>query len=172
MLPPQPAPPPIKFIPAPVREQLSAARDNKARTRLAIDEAAVRLANAESRTTAQQYDAAAAELGIYQALITDALAYLQQTGKSDGKTRDLFKLLEQALFQHSGRIEAMRRETPSEYAGNVRAALNHVRDTRSTALDAFYGNSVLREAAPDKNKPAANDNPPPAKPADKPPGNK
>lgn len=162
-----PAPPPIKYIPNAVLEQLNAARDSKARTRAAIDAAEARLANAEQRTTAQQYDAAAAELGVYQAIITDALVYLRQPGKSDGKTRDLAKLLEQALFRHSGRVEAMRRETPSEYAGNVRAALKHVRDTRTAALDAFYGNSILREAAPDKSKAAPTNNPPP-NPADQP----
>ncbi len=172
LLPAQPAPPPIKYVPDAVRAQLAAARDGKARLRLTIDAAEARLASAEQRTTAQQYDAAAAELGVYQALVTDALVYLQQPGKSDGKTRDLIKLLEQALFRHSGRVETMRRDTPSEYAGNIRAALNHVRDTRSAALDAFYGNSVLREASPDKNKPAAQDSLPPMTPADRPPGNK
>src|SRR5919205_363501 len=76
---------------------------------------------------------------------TDALAYLRQIGKSDGKTRDLFKLLEQAVFHHTGRIEAMRRETPPDYAVNVRAALLAARELRTNALNAFYGNTVLRE---------------------------
>ena len=144
----------MKYIPAAVRAELSAARDAKARTRLALDMVETRLANAEARTAAQQYDAAAAELGIYQALVADALAYLQRIGKSDGKTRDLFKLVEQTLYKYGGRIEVMRRNTPSEYVGNVRAALNHTRDSRTAALDAFYGNTILREAAPDKTKPA------------------
>ena len=152
-LPPLPAPPPMKYVPDAARDQLGAARDAKARTRLSIELAEARLVGAEQRTAAQQYDAAAAELGIYQALVSDALRYLQQTGKSDGKTRDLFKLLELALYRHAGRIEAMRRDTPSEYVGNVRAALKHARDTRTDALNAFYGNTVLREEPRDKNKP-------------------
>ncbi len=158
----------MKYIPAAVREQLGAARDNKARTRLALDIADARLASAEQRTAAQQHDAAAAELGVYQALITDTLVYLHQTGKTDGKTRDLFKLLEQALFRHTGRIEAMRRATPSEYVGNVRAAFIHTRDTRAAALEAFYGNTVLREATPEQNKPAPKEQPPTTPPADQP----
>ncbi len=158
----------MKYIPAAVREQLRAARDSKARTRLALELAEARLASAEQRTAAQQYDAAAAELGVYQALVTDTLVSLQQTGKTDGKTRDLFKLLEQALYRHSGRIEAMRRETPAEYVGNVRAAFIHTRDTRAAALEAFYSNTVLREAAPEQNKPAPKEQPPTTPPADKP----
>ena len=153
-LPPMPAPPPMKYIPDAVRAELNAARDAKARTRLALDAMDARLANAEARTAAQQYDAAAFELGIYQALVTDALAYVQQSGKSDGKTRDLLKLIEQTLYTYGGRVEAMRRNTPSEYVGNVRSALLHTRDARTHALDAFYGNTVLREQSPSKEKPA------------------
>lgn len=153
LLPPMPAPPPMKYIPDAVRAELSAARDAKARIRRTLELAEMRLAGAESRTGAQQFDAAAAELGIYQALISDAVSYVQQMGRSDGKTRDLFKLIEQVLYKHSGRIEAMRRDTPSEYVANIRAALNHTRDTRTDALNAFYGNTVLREVPPDKAKP-------------------
>jgi hypothetical protein len=163
LLPAQPAPPPMKYIPDAVRAELNAARDAKARTRLVLDLANARLAGAEARTTAQQYDAAAAELGIYQALVTDALVSLQQMGKSDGKTRDLFKLVEQALFSYTGRIEAVRRNTPSEYIANIKDAIIHTRDTRATALNAFYGNTVLREEPPDKNKPAPKE-PTPEKP--------
>ena len=164
VLPPLPAPPPMKYIPDTVRGQLGAARDAKARTRLSIEMAEQRLINAEGYTAAQQFDAAAAELGIYQALAADALRHLQQLGKNDGKTRDLFKLLELALFRHSGRIEAMRRNTPSEYAGNVRAALNHARETRTAALNAFYGNTVLHEESPGQSKPTQAQKPAPAKP--------
>lgn len=153
-LPPIPAPPPMKYIPEGVRAELGAARDAKARTRLSLDLMETRLASAESHTAAQQYDAAAAELGVFQALAADVLAYLQQVGKSDGKTRDLYKLVEQALYKYGGRIEVMRRNTPSDYIGNVRAAFNHTRDTRTAALNAFYGNTVLREPPPDKTKPA------------------
>ncbi len=148
VLPQMPAPPPMQYIPDALQAQLNTARDAKARTRLAIEVAEVRLASAEQHTALQQFDPAAAELGVYQALATDALQYLQQLGKNDGKTRDLYKLLELALFRHSGRIEAMRRNTPSEFVGNVRAALIQTRATRTAALDAFYGNSVLRDAAP------------------------
>jgi hypothetical protein len=148
LVPPQPAPPPMRYVPEALRAQLSAARDAKARTRLAIDAAEERLLAAEQQTAAKQFDAAAAALGVYQAIHADALAYLRLIGKSDGKTRDLFKLLEQAIFKQTGRIEAMRRETQPDYAGNVRAALNAARELRTAALNAFYGNTVLHDEPP------------------------
>jgi hypothetical protein len=157
LVPPQPAPPPMRYIPEATRAQLAGARDAKTRTRLSIDAAEERLLAAEQLTGVRHYDEAAAALGIYQAIITDALAYLRQIGKSDGKTRDLFKLLEQAVFHHTGRIEAMRRDTPSDYAVNVRAALLAARELRTNALNAFYGNTVLRE------EPATTKAPPPEK---------
>jgi hypothetical protein len=162
LVPLQAAPPPMRYIPDAVRAQLSAARDPKERTRLAVAEADARIDSAEQHTKAEQYDAAAAELGIYEAIVTDAVTYLQGQ-RNDGHTRDLFKLMEQTLYKDSGRIEVMRRSTPPEYTGNLRAALNFARDVRSTALNAFYGTTVLREPPAHKNNPASNH-----PPADKP----
>lgn len=159
----------MRYIPDAVRAKLNTARDAKERTRLALAEADARLDAAQQQTTAQQYDAAAAELGVYEAIITDALSFLQ-SGRNDGHTRDLIKLLEQTLYRQSGRIEAMRRNTPAEFAGNVRAAFNHARDTRSDALNAFYSTTVMREPPPAK-KPAPQQpptDPMKQKPADKP----
>jgi hypothetical protein len=156
LVPPQPAPPPMRYVPEALRAQLSAARDAKARTRLATDAAEERLLTAEQQTAAKQYDAAAAALGVYIAINADALAYLRLIGKNDSKTRDLFKLLEQAIFKQTGRIEAMRRETPPDYAVNVRAALFTARDLRTAALNAFYGNTVLHDEPPVNRRPPLN----------------
>ncbi|MGI9107249.1 MAG: hypothetical protein ACR2G4_13485 [Pyrinomonadaceae bacterium] len=145
ILPPQPAPPPILFIPEAVRMQLASARDAKARAKLSLEEAEARLLRVEGQTVLKQFNAATFELGIYQALIEDAVQVLQRGGTSDGKTRDLFKRLELVLRKHAARIEFVRRNTPSEYSGNVRAILNRVRDLRTASLEAFYGNTVLRE---------------------------
>jgi hypothetical protein len=164
LVPPQPAPPPMLYVPEALRAELGAARDAKARTRLAIEAADARMAEAERLTAAQQYDAAAAALGVYQAVVADALTFLRQSGRNDGKTRDLLKMLEQAVFKHTGRLEAMRRNTPPDYAGNVRAALNHARELRTAALNAFYGNTVLHDEPPGKTKtppdPAQQNKPP------------
>jgi hypothetical protein len=141
VLPPQAAPPPMVYIPEDVRKQLLSARDEKARTRLSIELAEARLARAEQQTELKQFNAATAELGIYQALFEDALQYLHRL--TTGSPRDLYKRLEQALHKHAARIEAMRRSTPSEFSGNILSLLRLVRDLRTEALESFYGNTVL-----------------------------
>jgi hypothetical protein len=141
VLPPQPAPPPMVYIPDDARKQLLSARDEKARTRLSIELAEARLARAEQQTELKQFNAATAELGVYQALFEDALEYLHRLRTSI--PRDLYKRLEQTLHKHAARIESIRRATPSEFSGNVRTLLKLVRDLRTEALESFYGNTVL-----------------------------
>jgi hypothetical protein len=141
LLPPQPAPPPMVYIPESVRTQLLSARDEKARTRLSIELGEARLARAEQQTELKQFNAATAELGVYQALFEDALQYLHRAGGSN--SRDHFKRLEQTLHRHAARIETIRRTTPSEFSGNIRTLIKIVRDLRTEALEAFYGNTVL-----------------------------
>jgi len=145
VLPPQPAPPPIVYIPEDARTGLLSARDNKARTRLSLELAEARLMRAEEQTNLKQFNAAAAELGVYQALFEDALEHLHRTSDGGGRARDLFKRLEQTLHKHAARIEAIRRTTPGEFSGNVRTLLKLVRDLRTEALEAFYSDTVLGE---------------------------
>jgi hypothetical protein len=137
------APPPMKFVSRSERTQLSAARDAKARTRATIELAEARLSRAEQLTAGQQYDAASAELGMYEGLVEDALNYLgdAQTGK---KQRDVYKRLELALRAHCARIEAIRRVTPAEYSIHVKATCECARNARTVALNAFYGDTVIR----------------------------
>lgn len=141
VLPPQPAPPPMIYIPEDARKQLLSVRDEKARTRLSIELAEARLARAEQQTQLKQFNAATADLGVYQALFEDALNYLHRL--RTGNPRDLYKRIEQALHKHAARIETIRRTTPSEFSGNIRTLLKLVRDLRTEALEAFYGNTVL-----------------------------
>lgn len=143
---PDAAPPPMKFIPSELRSRLAAEeKDMKDRTKLAIQFAAERLASAEAHTQAENYDAAGLELGVYQALISDAVKFIKQTGRSDNKARDNFKRIDLALREHTPRIEKIRRQTPAQSAVHVKAALDFVRDSRTTALESFYGDTVLRE---------------------------
>lgn len=143
VLPLQPAPPPMVYIPEATRAQLLSARDDKARTKLSLELAEARLASAEQQTAAKLFNAATAELGVYQALFEDALEHLHRRNDGGSRPRDLFKRLEQALNKHAARIEAMRRTTPGEFSGNLRTMLKHVRDLRTEALEAFYDNTVL-----------------------------
>lgn len=145
-----PPPPPMKFVSRNERTQLSAARDAKARTRATILLAEARLARAEQLTLGQHFEAASAELGIYQGLVDDALKYLNGVEKKK-KSRDIYKNLELALRAHSARIEAIRRTTPSEYAVHVKAICEHARNARTEALNSFYGDTVIRDTSPAEN---------------------
>jgi hypothetical protein len=144
-------PPPMKFVSRSERTQLLAMRDAKARTRATIELAEARLARAEQLTAGQQYDQASDELGVYQGLVENVLHYLnnEQTGK---KQRDTYKRLELALRAHCARIEAIRRVTPAEYAVHVKAICECARNARTEALNAFYGDTVIRDDSMDEGK--------------------
>ena len=141
-----PVPPPMKFISREERAQLDAAKDPKAHTRTAIDLAGGRLARAEQLTSQKKYVAASQELGCYQALIDDTMHFLAGMDSDKGKTRDLYRHLDIALRAHIPRLAVMRRSTPAEYAGDIKSAEEHARETRTEALESFYGRTVLRES--------------------------
>jgi hypothetical protein len=153
------APPPMKFVPRNERTQLSNARDAKARTRATIELAEIRLSHAEALTAGEQYDAASAELGVYQGLIDDAIYYLNELKDGKNKTRDIYKRLELALRAHCSRIEAIRRITPSEYAVNIKAICECTRNARNEALNGFYGDTVIGEVSREDQKSPGGENP-------------
>ncbi|HEY0006335.1 MAG TPA: hypothetical protein VGB17_16255 [Pyrinomonadaceae bacterium] len=149
------APPPMRLIPREDRTQLESVNDIKNRTRLSLELAERHLARAEGLTASQEFDKAAVELGVYQAIIEDAMRYLIELNSDKGKVRDLFKRIELALRSHGPRIEAMRRMTPAEYAVHLKDTLEFTRDARSKALNSFYGTTVIRDqpaAATDNDK--------------------
>ena len=174
VLPAQPAPPPMKYVPDDARAQLAAAPSPKERVVATLALLEQFLARAEQSTTSQRYDPAAADLGVYQALLDDLLAYLKPVGRSpqgkaDGKTRDLYKRIELTLNKHTARIESVRRVTPAPYAGNVRAAFIHARDRRTEALEAFFVETVVKPSKDAGSEPPAPETPPAKQPAEKPP---
>ena len=148
-----PAPPPMRVVSREERSQLNA-RDPKARLRTSVDLAAIRLTRMEEFTSLKKFDQASEELGGYLGLLDNVRAYLGSMNRDKGSTRDLYRHFEIALRAHIPRLAVMRRTTPAAYAGNVKAAEEYVRDTRSDALDSFYGHSVLREDQLEK-KPAS-----------------
>jgi hypothetical protein len=156
VVPPQPAPPPMRYVPEQLRAQLDAlSHKPKDRLRLSLELMEQYLARAEQHTAAQRYDPATADLGVYLALIDDALAALRGVGRSregkvDGGTRDLYKRLELTLNKHTARIESVRRATPELYARNVLEAFRHARARRTEALDSFFVDTVVR---PSKDSP-------------------
>ncbi len=157
---PQTAPPPMKFVSRDERNQLAATRDRHVRTRTSLEFAESHLHRAEELSIAHQYDTAAEELGNYQGVIEEALRFLDDNGKNSGKARDLYKKIELTLRAQAPRIETIRRTTPYEYAVNVKGVVKFTREARTIALNAFYGDTVMREdheaetTAPDHTKDA------------------
>lgn len=145
--PQMPAPPPMRFVSREERSQLTAAKDPKARLRTSMDLALNRLTRVEDFTSQRKFEQASEELGGYLGLIDDVRAFCAGLNREKGSTRDLYRHLEIALRSQIPRLAVVRRTTPAAYARHIKAAEEYVRETRSDALDSFYGHSVLREGA-------------------------
>lgn len=151
------APPPFKMIVKEERAALDASADDpKKRLKMTIEFADGHLLNAEQHTSRENYEAASTEVGMYQALIENALQFLSTFKRDSNKTRDLYKRLELALRADGPRLTAMRRTTPLEFAVWIKKVEDFARDGRTEALNSFYGHTVVK---PDKTneKPKSNE---------------
>src|SRR2546421_496306 len=145
-----PAPPPMRLISRSERSQLDGARDGKARLHATIVLAEDHLMHAENFTEQKKFDEASAEVGSYLGLIGDLRGYIATLNRDKNSTRDLCRHFEQAVRPHIPRLAVMRRDTPVSYSVYIKDAEEFIKDTRSEALDSFYGHSVLREPEPAK----------------------
>ena len=144
------APPPFKMIVKEEREQIEAETDSSKHLRLIIDFASAHLTRAEEHTARSNYEAASAEVGMYHALIENALQFLSTFKRDSNKTRDLYKRLELALRAQGPRLTAMRRTTPLEFAVWIKQVEDYARNGRTEALNSFYGHTVVRETQKEK----------------------
>jgi hypothetical protein len=51
------------------------------------------------------------------------------------------------LRAHGPRLNAVRRVTPAEYSVWIKEVENFARDSRTEALNSFYGNTVIRDGS-------------------------
>ena len=137
------APPPILSISKNERSALDGIADVKNRTKLAIELMEVRLKNAESLNTQESYENLLTELGSFQALMNNALRFLNSKDDGRGKVMDTYKKFEIALRAFMPRIELIRRELPEKFEYHVRTLLKSVRETRAKAVEPFFGETVL-----------------------------
>ena len=155
----QTAPPPMKIITRAERSQLEQSKDEKARVKLTIELAETHLINVESQTSQQQFEGAAAEAGMYWALIEDVLSFVKTVERDNNRRRDLYKRLELTLRSHGPRWSTIRRSTPAEYAVWIKEIEAFARNGRTEALNSFYGHTVIRDGSQkptdpkDSNKP-------------------
>lgn len=151
------SPPLMRYVPAEIRSQLDNESDLKDRTRLSLELAEQRLARAAQETIAEHYDQAGSELGIYEAVVEEAIHFLQKASKVKNKSRDLFKRIELSLRSHIPRLETIRRSTPSVYAVHIKEAIEFVRESRTEALNSFYDDTVLPDPSGRNEKPTGDE---------------
>ena len=151
---PLPAPPPFKMIVKDERAQIEQTKDSSDRLKLIINFAVAHLTVAEQHTAAGNFEAASTEVGMYHALMENALAFLSTFKRDSNKTRDLYKRLELALRAHGPRLTAMRRTTPLEFAVWIKKVEDFARAGRTEALNSFYGHTVVRDKTNEKPKEA------------------
>ena len=137
------APPPIKIISKEEKIALAAVTNAKDRTKLSLDLMDARLRKAEELNTGDTNNALLAELGDFQALMNDALNFLNRNDNQSGKARDNFKRFEMALRAFTPRLELIRRDLPERFEYHVRKLLITVRDTRTKAIEPLYGFTVV-----------------------------
>jgi hypothetical protein len=145
LMPQLPTPPPMRFVARDDRSQLTTTKDAKARVRLTIELADARLAHMESLTSHKEFEKASEVLGTYLGLIEDAMRFIGAMPREKNSTRDLYRRLDIALRAQIPRLAVMRRDTPSDYAIHLKTAEEFARNTRTEALESFYGHTVLRE---------------------------
>ena len=156
----QTAPPPLKIITRLERSQLNESKDPKTRVKTTIELAETHLTNAENHTSQHDYDNAAAQAGMYWALVEDAFSFMKTMDRDSNKRRDLYKRLELALRAHGPRLSIIRRSTPAEYAVWIKEIEDFARKGRTEALNSFYGTTVIRDN-PEKSTDAKQGNKPP-----------
>lgn len=154
------APPPFKTILKEERLKIEQTRDSKKRLKTTIGYAVAHLSLAEQHTEQTNYDAAAAEVGMYHALIENALAFLSTFKRDSNKTRDLYKRLELALRAQGPRLTSMRRTTPLEFAVWIKQVEDFAREGRTEALNSFYGHTVVRDPQKKSNEKPKENQPP------------
>lgn len=155
------APPPFKMIVKEERTQLEQTTDSSKRLKLTITFASAHLTAAEQHTSRENYEAASVEVGMYHALIENALSFLESVKRDNNKTRDLYKRLELTLRADGPRLTAMRRNTPLEFAVWIKHVEDFARDGRTEALNSFYGHTVVREQKTDKSNEKPKETPTP-----------
>jgi hypothetical protein len=137
------APPPLKILPKAEKKQLDETPDLKKRTNLALALMDARLKKAEEFDTQNEFGKMYEELASFHALIDYTLDFLYRKNRSGQGNLNNFKRFEIGLRNFPPRIEVMRRALPIKYEAYLRDLLKIIRETRSKAVEPFFGDSVV-----------------------------
>ncbi|HEY0658535.1 MAG TPA: hypothetical protein VGD05_08675 [Pyrinomonadaceae bacterium] len=139
------APPPLKIISKSEKKLLEETPDVKKRTILALQLMESKLKVIEELDNQNEFAKMYEELGGFHALMDYTLNFLYL---SNGNRKNLsnLKRYEMGLRVFPPRIEVIRRELPVKYEPYLRELLKVIRDTRSKAIEPFFGNTVVPNA--------------------------
>jgi hypothetical protein len=137
------APPPIKMLSKSEKADLTAKTEPKQRTTLALDLMNRRLSSAEKFRTDENYSLMYAELGGFHALMDDTIQFLLKANTREGKQLNSLKKFEIGLRSYVPRLEAVRRDLPSNFDPYLKALLKNIDETREKAMAPFFSNTVI-----------------------------
>ena len=102
-----------------------------------------RLGKSEALCEQQLYRESLDELGNFQALITDALRFLNRNNTGGKKVQYNYKRLDINLRQLQTRLELLRRKMPYRFGYHVKNLMKYISQTREKATDSLFANTVL-----------------------------
>lgn len=135
-------PPPLALISKGEADQLNAEADMKKRTLLSLELMENRLKKAESFSNEKKFQESLDELGGFQAIMRDALKYLQRNDTGNKKVLNNFKRFEINLRSFVPRLELMRREMPERFGYHVVQLMKSVRKARTNAVEPLFEDTV------------------------------
>lgn len=145
------AAPPLKIISKEEKSQLDAQTEIKKRTILVLELMDARLVRAEAFAVKEQHREMFVELGAFDALMENALAFLDESKEKKSKVLDNLKRVEITLRKYITRLEIIRRDLPIRYEYYVRRLVKRARDARARAVEPMFGETVLPEKKDNEN---------------------
>ena len=137
------APPPLAILSDVEINQLKSETDIKDRTRLALELMEARLEKSEALCDQKLYRESLDELGNLQALVTDALTFLNRNNTGRRKVQYNYKRLDINLRQLQPRLELLRRKMPYRFGYHIKNLMKYISKTRAKATDSLFANTVL-----------------------------
>lgn len=142
------APPPLRLISQEEKNRLAAEVDVKKRTKLGLELMEVRLKQAETFDSNEQFDQMFVELGAFHGLMDSMLEFLNRSDKDSGKVLNNFKRFEIGLRGFTPRLALIHRELPSKYEQYVRILIKNLRNARAKAIEPLFDDAVVPENKP------------------------
>jgi len=139
------APPPIKQLSKEEKKSLTELTTAKAHTEVSLDLMNKRIEKAELLNSKGQFEDMFKEIGGFNALMDESLAFLVGQDKDRNKVLYNFKRLDIGLRAFMPRLETIRRDLPSRYDPYVKKLVKFISEAREKALEPMFGNTVVPE---------------------------